>query len=192
MLAKLKKGAILAALGLTKQDMINLGIGCLSRRALIQGYQESTRIPSPTDELSMIFKDRKYRNMLTKVGKKIRKQVFGKDNVFDALAGVADEHSVAVRTLRDRLEYDDGELELDDEIMNAAVGDVAGWLADRFNPRGFQEDSQSEDSSSQGSSLLSDLRTLGQHLTVEDVFPEAKEGQLTPVDPDYPWLRKKA
>lgn len=183
--------AILATLGLTKQDAINAAIGMASRRALLAGYVENEKLPPFSVEANHIATSLQYRRLLASVGKKVRSKVFGKANVYDALMGVADEESVALRTIRDRIEYDDGKVELDDEVMSALVGDVISWLSDKFNPS-VSKDSQDQISSDENPSFLIDLRSLGQHITESEMFPEREGRPLTPIDPKNPWLRNDA
>lgn len=185
---KLNAGVILAGLGLTKQDAINAALGMAVRRALLAGYREGEALPPFAVEASHIMKSLKYRRLLAGVGKKVRKKVFGKANVYDALMGIADEQSTALRTIRDRLEYDTGDIELDDEVMNAFVGDAVSWLTDRLNPS-VSSDSHDQISSDEYPSLLIDLRSLGQHVSESEIFPDRKGDPLTPIDPEKPWLR---
>lgn len=184
----------LASLGLTKNDAINAALGVITRRVYATNFNEGHLMESITDELRRFFGSKDYRKIVSGVGKKTRRHVLGGANVMDALSGLADEHSVGLRTIRDNLEYGDESQPITDDVVEGFFGDVVTKIVDFVQPGLLGEDSEPEtpsETTTLTESLLSGFRNLGQHMSVEDVFPDAHE-HLTYVDNDKPWLPRKS
>lgn len=191
MLDRLKRASILGALGYTKEDATNAIIAVITRRVYVSSFNEGDRFESFSLEAKRFLGDSSYRKMLAKVGRVVRRNVFADANVFDAFAGLADDHSMALRTIRDKLEYgSDESLVLDDEVVDGFVSDIVGLLT-RYVESGLLSNESSDNTPSDSPpvipSVFEGFRNLGQHIGVTDLFPDIGE-YLTPVDPERPWL----
>lgn len=191
MLDRLKRASILGALGYTKEDATNAIIAVITRRVYVTSFNEGDRFESFSKEAKRFLGDAGYRKMLAKVGRSVRRNIFSDANVFDAFAGLADDHSMALRTIRDKLEYgSDDSLVLDDEVIDGFVSDIVGLLT-RYVESGLGSKDSSPPTPSENPpvvpSVFEGFRTLGQHMGVNELFPDIGQ-YLTPLDPKAPWL----
>jgi tRNA G26 N,N-dimethylase Trm1 len=162
-------------------------LGIVSRRIFITTYDEADLYEDIPSELKRFLGSSKYRKMVSKVGKQVRGRVLGKANVFDAFTGLADEHSVGLRSIRDQLEYSDDPVTFNDDTVDAFIGDAVNVIVNYLNLDPDAKSASDPDSTTLTSEMMVGFRNLGHSMTVTEMFPDIGN-DLTPIDSDQPWL----